>query len=254
LQILTAVVKLFLKKPDNNQGLVQKVLQEATADNDNPDIRDRAYVYWRLLSGDLDIAKNIILSEKPAITTTMTSLPPQLLEQLLTELSTLASVYHKPPETFVGQGRFGADAIQHAAIQEQLENAVENPIAAAAVVAANGGSQANAENLLDIDFDGAVPASSDLPPRSGTSGLEGLAGTPQRIASPVAGQQQGSSLDDMMGLFDAPTGAGGGMASNDLMNGFAGLDLGGQSQPPAPGTQLQGDRGKKTNEDLLGMF
>jgi vesicle coat complex subunit len=57
LQILTAVVKLFLKKPDNNQGLVQKVLQSATAENDNPDIRDRAYVYWRLLSGDLQVAK-----------------------------------------------------------------------------------------------------------------------------------------------------------------------------------------------------
>ena len=57
LQILTAVVKLFLKKPDNNQSLVQKVLQAATAENDNPDIRDRAYVYWRLLSGDLQVAK-----------------------------------------------------------------------------------------------------------------------------------------------------------------------------------------------------
>jgi vesicle coat complex subunit len=57
LQILTAVVKLFLKKPDSNQSLVQKVLQVATAENDNPDIRDRAYVYWRLLSGDLDVAK-----------------------------------------------------------------------------------------------------------------------------------------------------------------------------------------------------
>jgi vesicle coat complex subunit len=57
LQILTAVVKLFLKKPSNNQALVQKVLQLATADSDNPDIRDRAYVYWRLLSGDLDVAK-----------------------------------------------------------------------------------------------------------------------------------------------------------------------------------------------------
>jgi vesicle coat complex subunit len=46
-----------LKKPGSSQGLVQKVLQAATAENDNPDIRDRAYVYWRLLSGDLDIAK-----------------------------------------------------------------------------------------------------------------------------------------------------------------------------------------------------
>jgi AP-1 complex subunit beta-1 len=57
LQILTAVVKLFLKKPDQSQGLVQKVLQMATAENDNPDIRDRAYVYWRLLSSDPQIAK-----------------------------------------------------------------------------------------------------------------------------------------------------------------------------------------------------
>lgn len=57
LQILTAVVKLFLKKPDQAQGLVQKVLQTATAECDNPDIRDRAYVYWRLLSSDPQIAK-----------------------------------------------------------------------------------------------------------------------------------------------------------------------------------------------------
>lgn len=50
------MVKLFLKKP-TTQALVQKVLQAATVENDNPDIRDRAYVYWRLLSGDLDVAK-----------------------------------------------------------------------------------------------------------------------------------------------------------------------------------------------------
>jgi AP-1 complex subunit beta-1 len=36
---------------------VTKVLQAATAENDNPDIRDRAYVYWRLLSSDPEVAK-----------------------------------------------------------------------------------------------------------------------------------------------------------------------------------------------------
>ena len=117
LQILTAVVKLFLKKPDQSQGLVQKVLQAATAENDNPDIRDRAYVYWRLLSSDPQVAKNIVLSDKPPITTTIKSLPPALLDQLLSEISTLASVYHKPPETFIGQGKYGADAVQKAAIE-----------------------------------------------------------------------------------------------------------------------------------------
>ena len=91
-----------------------------------------------------DSLQNIILSQKPAITTTVTSLPPVLLEQLLTELSTLASVYHKPPEAFVGKGRYGADAIQRAAIQEQQENLAENPIAASVATAnaANGGGGA----------------------------------------------------------------------------------------------------------------
>ena len=186
----------------------------------------------------------------------MSSLPPQLLDQLLTELSTLASVYHKPPETFVGHGRYGADAIQHAAIQEQRQNAVDNPIAAA-VVGQKNGSQNN-ENLLDIDFDGAAPASAEAPHSGGASGLEGLAGTPQRVASPAAptpGAAGGSSLDDMMGLFDVNGGSSSAAPAgqNDLMNGFGGLDLSGAGQPPPPQEQLQGG-GKKTNEDLLGMF
>lgn len=119
MQILTSVVKLFLKRPEKAQGLVQRVLQAATAENDNPDVRDRAYIYWRLLSNtsDSNATKNIVLSDKPPIVTTINSLPPALLDQLLAELSTLSSVYHKPPEQFVGHGRFGADAVQRAAIE-----------------------------------------------------------------------------------------------------------------------------------------
>jgi len=204
--------------------------------------------------------QNIILSEKPPINTTVSSLPAPLLEQLLLEISTLASVYHKPPSTFVGHGRFGADALQHAAIQEQQQDVIDNPIAAATIVAQQNGTSQNAENLLDIDFDGAAPLSSDTLPVAGTSGLEGLAGTPQRVASPSAGAPSGGgSMADMMGLFDtgAPqANAGGNYGQNDFTNGFAGLDLGGGgSQPPAPQTQLQQQGGqKKTNEDLLGMF
>lgn len=57
MQLLTATVKLFLKKPTENQDLVQRVLQTATTECDNADIRDRAYVYWRLLSTDPQAAK-----------------------------------------------------------------------------------------------------------------------------------------------------------------------------------------------------
>jgi len=57
LQLLTATVKLFLKKPNGTQELVQKVLNIASQGCDNPDLRDRAYVYWRLLSTNPQAAK-----------------------------------------------------------------------------------------------------------------------------------------------------------------------------------------------------
>merc|ERR1711937_1065216 len=46
LQLLTAVVKLFLKRPEDAKQMVTKVLELATKTTDNPDLRDRGYVYW----------------------------------------------------------------------------------------------------------------------------------------------------------------------------------------------------------------
>ncbi len=50
-------MKLFLKRPSETQELVQQVLSLATQDSDNPDLRDRGYIYWRLLSTDPAAAK-----------------------------------------------------------------------------------------------------------------------------------------------------------------------------------------------------
>ncbi len=150
-----------------------------------------------------------------------------------------------------------------------MQNARENPLAAAAAAAAVSGApppQANAENLLDIDFDGAAPASAQKSPLSGMSGLEGLAGTPQRVASPAVADgpkmpSSGGNLDDLMGLSNGSAGGFGqqangngmmGMRNEDVLGGFASLDMGAASQPPPAGQQLQGS--KKTNEDLLGLF
>ncbi|KAK0252472.1 hypothetical protein B0A54_05729 [Friedmanniomyces endolithicus] len=260
LQILTAVVKLFLKKSDESQGLVQKVLQAATAESDNPDIRDRAYVYWRLLSSDPQVAKNIVLSARPQITSTIPVLSGPLLDSLIPNLSSLASVYQKPPQSFLGKGR--SSALQAAAIEEAKQNARENPIAAAAVSAAvSGGStqqmQNTAENLLDIDFDGAAPASMQKAPIGSASGLEGLAGTPNRVASPT-GSSGAGGMEDLMGMFGNSNGAppnpmNGGGGSDDLMNGFASMSMNG-GQPPPPQHQMDGGGEKKTKEDLLGLF
>lgn len=142
-----------------------------------------------------------------------------------------------------------------------MQNARENPIAAVVQGKASE-SQNNVENLLDIDFDGAAPASTTEKPSNGLSGLEGLAGTPQRIASPTVTQPApANNMDDLLGVFGnesssaGPSGpsAFGGMSDSDIMNGFASMDISG-SQPPPPTQQLENSGPKKTNEDLLSLF
>ncbi|XP_052073293.1 AP-1 complex subunit beta-1-like isoform X2 [Mytilus californianus] len=106
LQLLTAIVKLFLKRPTDTQELVQQVLSLATQDSDNPDLRDRGYIYWRLLSTDPAAAKEVVLAEKPLISEETDLIEPTLLDELICHISSLASVYHKPPNSFV-EGRQG---------------------------------------------------------------------------------------------------------------------------------------------------
>ncbi|KAF8752880.1 Beta-adaptin-like protein [Rhizoctonia solani] len=129
LQILAATVKLFLKKPGPSQA---------------SDVRDRAYIYWRLLSlsSDAGAGKSVILAMRPPIELPRTSLPVPVLEELIRDLSSLASVYHKPAETFIGTGRMGASGSKGlgADLEEDVERALQT-------VAAGR----KAENLLDFD-------------------------------------------------------------------------------------------------------
>ena len=104
LQLLTGIVKLFLKRPTDTQELVQKVLTLATQESDNPDLRDRGYIYWRLLSTDPVVAKQVVLADKPLISEETDCLEPTLLDELCCHIGTLASVYHKPPTAFI-EGR-----------------------------------------------------------------------------------------------------------------------------------------------------
>eukprot|EP01060_Flectonema_neradi_P004475 TRINITY_DN12890_c2_g1_i1.p1 TRINITY_DN12890_c2_g1~~TRINITY_DN12890_c2_g1_i1.p1 ORF type:complete len:880 (+),score=203.59 TRINITY_DN12890_c2_g1_i1:377-2641(+) len=101
LQILTAIVKLFLKRPDATQELLQKVLQ-TVSESDIPDLRDRGYVYWRLLSLNPTAASTVVLSEKETIDEGKgSSLDPKIVSAVLPHIGSLSSVYQKPPEAFV---------------------------------------------------------------------------------------------------------------------------------------------------------
>ena len=93
----------------------------ATEESDNPDLRNRGYIYWRMLSSNPDLAKEVILCEKPPISEDSTTLEPQLLDKLVNNISMLSSVYFKVPEQFVKKIR---DRINE---RLDLENEYEEP-------------------------------------------------------------------------------------------------------------------------------
>ncbi|XP_030215252.1 AP-1 complex subunit beta-1 isoform X3 [Gadus morhua] len=195
LQLLTAIVKLFLKKPTETQELVQQVLSLATQDSDNPDLRDRGYIYWRLLSTDPVAAKEVVLAEKPLISEETDLIEPTLLEELICHIGTLASVYHKPPSAFVE----GSRGVQHKRIPirsgsgESSESqdtggapgATEAP---AAVIPSQGDLLGD---LLNLDL---------TPPTS-------TAGAPPGPPMPMGGMDLlGGGLDSLMGDESEPLG------------------------------------------------
>lgn len=105
LALLTATVKLFIQRPTKGQDLVPKVLKWATEETDHPDLRDRGYMYWRLLSSDPATAKSIVMGEKPPITAESEKLDPHTLEEMCLVVGTLATVYLKPVQTVFRSAR-----------------------------------------------------------------------------------------------------------------------------------------------------
>jgi len=122
LQLLTATVKCFLKNPEETQDMVQRVLDLATEESDNPDLRDRGFIYWRLLSTDPEAAKLVVLGDKPVIEDDTFRLEPNLLNVLVGQIATLSSIYHKPPEAFVVRAKraMGGDIGLHEAEDEDV--------------------------------------------------------------------------------------------------------------------------------------
>ncbi|PAV83754.1 hypothetical protein WR25_13322 isoform B [Diploscapter pachys] len=228
LQLLTAVVKLFLKRPADTQQLVQRVLSLATQDSDNPDLRDRGYIYWRLLSADPAAAKQVVLAEKPLISEETDLLEPSLLDQLVCHIGSLASVYHKPPSAFVDTAR---QPLRTLTAPNTNGHPVDNSTSAVSrsqqptVIPSQDTMIAD---LLSLDLNAPAVAP------GGTYGQ----------TAPMGYGASGGGLDDLLGLGGSDSIMGGGapapaQASNapfasSTFDPLAGLGLGAPAQPAAP--------------------
>jgi len=65
LQILNSGIKMYLNGIDPIDTVLQELLQKINDQSNNPDLRDRGYIYWRLLYSDPSTASKVIFSEVP---------------------------------------------------------------------------------------------------------------------------------------------------------------------------------------------
>lgn len=64
----------------------------------NPDIKDRAYIYWRMLSTSPQKTQDVVLGKKPNVASdTYNLMESDLVDKLISGIGGLSSLYHKTP-------------------------------------------------------------------------------------------------------------------------------------------------------------
>ncbi|KAL7572740.1 hypothetical protein ACA910_009008 [Epithemia clementina (nom. ined.)] len=190
LQLLTATVKCFLKDPEDTQDMVQRVLDMATEESDNPDLRDRGFIYWRLLSTDPEAAKMVVLGDKPVIEDDTFRLDPALLNVLISQIATLSSVYHKPPEAFVVRRGAGEDKEEEEDEDDEEEYDVGD----------SAGGAGGGVDLLDM---GGMSLNNKGPPAAAAGAAAAAPvgkGEPKAPMSRVCGPEKSGGLEIMAGF------------------------------------------------------
>lgn len=220
LALLTATVKLFIQRPTKGQQLVPQVLKWCTEETDDPDLRDRGYMYWRLLSTDPATAKQVVMGQKPPITAESEKLDPRTLEELCLNVGTLATVYLKPIHQVFRAARprrlQPSPALQSPPVEDGTANLLEyNPPAASMASASTSNS-----GLATITTTGNPTSPVNAAPPTFPVGPNPAAGPGQGMPAPNdavtaadsyfngIGSQQMAAMD-LGGRGDAGIGGGG---------------------------------------------
>ncbi|MCQ2817974.1 MAG: hypothetical protein MJ252_11975 [archaeon] len=191
LQILNAAVKNFVNKPEEGEEIVKLCLQKGAEESDNPDVRDRAYFYWRLLETDPDIAKDMMISEKPPFdfTDDNNSLDSETIDDLIENMTNASAIYLvKQKELLLEEDMIPFEEEEGEKKEEPKEEEGEKE----EKEKKKKKKKKKEEENLDADLMGIEE--------------EGEHGeNPPVMESPSNSQPATNSLDDIFGIFSAPT-------------------------------------------------
>ncbi|CUM65280.1 uncharacterized protein PRCAT00002914001 [Priceomyces carsonii] len=247
LNILTTIVKINLSQGESNySSLLQQVLEMINKDCENADVRDQAFIYWRLLStSSKEAQKKVILAKLPPIKTTISSFNPTVLNALIEELSTLSSVYHKPASTFINldvhQGISTGKETTHNHKNENIDDLTK--LAKQEII-----NNAKNENLLDFDDEDEDNAANN---KAGEpSLLDELDDIFSAPAPPIKNNDtvpSHASNNDILSLFDSPKKQ---ESRNSISSGLSNLNFNDNSVSDKKNASAN----NKVNNDLLDLF
>lgn len=106
LQILSSLVKIYVHNPDQARDQLQFVLNQATKDGNVPDVKNKALIYWRLLSADMEASKNILIFDKKAVLHSGVQFKPEVLSELIKNMGMVSGVLHVVPSDFVSRIKY----------------------------------------------------------------------------------------------------------------------------------------------------
>ncbi|CAI4572372.1 BGN_3a_G0031960.mRNA.1.CDS.1 [Saccharomyces cerevisiae] len=123
-------------------SMLQSVLELATQQTHELDVRDMAMMYWRCLSmpNNESLVNDLCQNKLPMISNTLEKFSPEVLEKLLMELGTISSIYFKPDSNRRKGKKYVQNIVKGKHIEE-LESMAKNEIS----------SKANDDVLLDFD-------------------------------------------------------------------------------------------------------
>ncbi|OHT02787.1 Adaptin N terminal region family protein [Tritrichomonas foetus] len=113
LQILSSLVKVYLCKPDQTRDQLQFVLNQATKDGNVPDVKNRALIYWRLLSADSEQAKKVVVFGKQAVVHSGVRFSPEILAELIRNMGNVSGVLHVVPSDFVNRVKYVPEEVEN---------------------------------------------------------------------------------------------------------------------------------------------
>lgn len=103
LAIISAVVKMFLREPASMEAQLNSVLETVTTRSDDPDVRDRAFAYWRLLSKGMTVEqmKKVVHGQVAPVNVDRTFSDAMTMADLKKSINTAAVVFARPYQSFL---------------------------------------------------------------------------------------------------------------------------------------------------------